>query len=70
MTFAHPIPISFAPGFGLVGGAQSFLNRLSGFAPPEKPLKRLNDSATRYTGLKPGANESAVAQSAIVNRKS
>lgn len=70
MTFAHPIPLSLAPGFSPVGGVKLFLNRFSGFARPGKPLKRLNDLASLYTRLKPGANESPNSQFKLVNRKS
>jgi hypothetical protein len=70
MTISHKLSLSLAPGFSPVCGGNLALNRLSGFGRPGKPLKRLDDIASRYTGLKPGANENADKQSDIVNLKS
>ena len=70
MMSSTPTSISLAPGFSPVCGGINRLNRLNGFSPPGKPLKRIEEIPSHNTGLKPGANENADSQSEIVNLKS
>lgn len=70
MMFSRSFRLSSAPGFSPVLRDTGDLSQLNGFPTRRKPLKRLNDVVSPYTGLKPGANESGYSHSEIVNRKS
>jgi hypothetical protein len=49
--------LSLTPGFSPVQSPDAKKNRLNGFHPQGKPLKRLALGFAAYTRLKPGVNE-------------
>ncbi len=49
--------LSLAPGFSRVMKTGRWISRFNGLPATPKPLKRLENSATVFTWLKPGANE-------------